>query len=115
GHRIELGEIELVLRQHTLVQECVVHIWEAGPDDKRLAAYIVPASAAEGLVMELRRFLGTRLPAHMIPAAFVSLEKMPLTPNGKIDRNALPAPDEVRPDLDAIYVPPHTQIEETIA
>ena len=115
GHRIELGEIESVLRQHPAVQECVVHVWEAGPDDKRLAAYLVPVSGSAAPAMDLRRFLQAKLPSHMIPAAFVWLEKMPLTPNGKIDRHALPKPDEVRPDLDAAYVPPQTQIEETIA
>jgi amino acid adenylation domain-containing protein len=115
GHRIELGEIESVLRQHTAVQECVVHVWEAGPDDKRLAAYIVPVSGSSPSVMELRRFLEVKLPAHMIPAAFVWLDKLPLTPNGKVDRNVLSKPNEVRPNLAAAYVPPQTQIEETIA
>ena len=115
GHRIELGEIESVLRQHPAVQECVVHVWEAGPDDKRLAAHIVPVNGAAPSVMELRRFLELKLPSQMIPAAFVWLEKMPLTPNGKIDRNALPKPNEVRPLLEAAYAPPQTQIETTIA
>ena len=115
GHRIELGEIESVLRQHPAVQECVVHVWEAGPDDKRLSAYLVPARGSAARTIELRRFLEPKLPSHMVPAAFVWLEKLPLTPNGKIDRRALPKPDEDRPDLDAAYVPPETQIEETIA
>ncbi|HWW02752.1 MAG TPA: non-ribosomal peptide synthetase [Candidatus Acidoferrum sp.] len=115
GHRIELGEIESVLRQHTRVRECVVHVWEAGPDDKRLVAYIVPLGAASALAIELRRFLESTLPSFMIPAAFVSLEALPLTPNGKIDRNALPKPNEVRPATDPAYVPPQTQIEEAIA
>ena len=115
GHRIELGEIESVLRQHAAVQECVVHVWEAGPGDKRLAAYVVPVRAAAVPAMELRRFLEAKLPSHMIPASFVWLGTMPLTPNGKIDRNALPQPAEVRPESDASYVLPRTQIEETIA
>lgn len=115
GHRIELGEIESVLRQHAAVQECVVHVWAAGPDDHRLAAYVVPVNGSAPPAAELRRFLEPKLPAHMIPAAFVWLEKMPLTPNGKIDRNVLPKPDEVRPDLDAAYIPPQTPIEEIIA
>ncbi|MBC8095367.1 MAG: non-ribosomal peptide synthetase, partial [Akkermansiaceae bacterium] len=115
GHRIELGEIESVLRQHPAVQECVVHVWEAGPDDKRLAAYLVPVSGSATRAIELRRFLEPKLPSYMVPAAFVWLETLPLTPNGKIDRRALPKPDEVRPDLDAAYVPLLMQIEETIA
>ena len=115
GHRIELGEIESVLRQHTAVRECVVQVWEAGPDDKRLAAYIVPVNGSAPPTAELRRFLEPKLPGHMIPAAFLWLEKMPLTPNGKIDRNALPAPGEVRPEPEAANVPPQTPVEETIA
>ncbi len=115
GHRIELGEIEAVLRQHAAVQECVVHVWEAGPDDKRLAAYIVSVTGSAAPATQLRRFLESKLPNYMIPAAFVRLDKLPLTPNGKIDRNALPKPNEVRPTLAAAYVPPQTQIEETIA
>src|SRR4051812_23669717 len=73
GHRIELGEIEWVLSQHAAVQECVVHLWEAGPDDHRLAAYMIKKDAGQEPVEspELRRFLEARLPRHMIPAAFV--------------------------------------------
>jgi acyl-coenzyme A synthetase/AMP-(fatty) acid ligase/acyl carrier protein len=116
GHRIELGEIEGVLSQHPSVRECVVHIWEAGPDDRRLAAYIVPANAAAtAQSLDLRRFLEAKLPGHMIPAAFVWLEKMPLTPNGKVDRKALPTPNPARPSLDAAYAPPKPGVEKRIA
>lgn len=115
GHRIELGEIETVLRQHVAVQDCIAHVWAAGPDDYRLAAYLVPVNSSAPPAAELRRFLEPKIPGHMMPAAFVWLEKMPLTPNGKIDRSALPKPREVRPDLNAIYVAPQTQVEETIA
>jgi len=115
GYRIELGEIEAALRQHTAVRECVVHVWEAGPDDKRLAAYVVPVNGVAPPAAELRRFLEPKLPGHMIPAAFLWLDKMPLTPNGKIDRNALPAPVKVRPEPAASYIPPQTPVEETIA
>ena len=115
GHRIELGEIEAVLCQHAAVQECVVQVWAAGRDDHRLAAYLVPVNGSVPPAAALRRFLEPKLPGHMMPAAFVWLEKMPLTPNGKIDRSVLPKPQEVRPDLNAIYVPPQTQVEEAIA
>ena len=115
GHRIELGEIESALRQHTAVRECIVHVWEAGPDDKRLAAYVVPVNGSAPPAAELRRFLEPKLPGHMIPAAFLWLEKMPLTPNGKIDRNGLPKPETVRAEPAASYVAPQTPVQETIA
>ena len=115
GHRIELGEIESVLRQHPAVQACVVQVWTAGPDDQRLAAYLVPENGAAPPAAEFRRLLEAKLPGYMIPATFTWLEAIPLTPNGKTNRHALPRPDEVRPDLAAAYVPPRTRTEETIA
>ena len=115
GHRIELGEIESVLRQHTAVQECVVHVWQAGPEDKRLAAYLVSESGTMTSPAELRAHLESKLPSYMVPAAFVWLTRMPLTPNGKIDRNALPAPIKIHSDPSTTYLPPQTQIEESIA
>jgi amino acid adenylation domain-containing protein len=115
GHRIELGEIESILRQHNAVQECVVHVWQAGPDDKRLAAYLVPTNGSMVSAAELRRLLESKLPSYMVPSAFVWLAQMPLTPNGKIDRNALPSPEEVHASPATSYLPPRTQIEEIIA
>jgi len=90
GFRIELGEIEAVLRQHPGVSETVVVAREDAPGDQRLVAYFVPAAAAS--VAELRDLLKERLPKYMLPSAFVMLREMPLTPNGKINRRALPAP-----------------------
>jgi amino acid adenylation domain-containing protein len=115
GHRIELGEIESVLQQHPEVLDCVVNVWTVTPEDKRLAAYVVCSSASATLGTELRRYSEVKLPHYMIPATFVFLEKIPLTPNGKIDRNALPSPEENRPQLDTMFLPPRTQLEETIA
>ncbi len=115
GHRIELGEIEAALRKHPEVRECVVHVREIAPDDKRLVAWFVPAHASKTLPTALRRFLETKLPRHMIPSVFVPLEKMPLTPNGKTDRRALPDPGELRPELETPHVSPRMQIEETLA
>jgi hypothetical protein len=115
GHRIELGEIESALRQIQGVRECVVRIWEFAPDDMRLAAYVVPDSSAKGVADELRNFLKRTLPDYMIPSSFTFLEKFPLTPNGKVDRNALPTPEQARPNLQTEFVPAGTPMEESIA
>ncbi|MHC5718673.1 MAG: amino acid adenylation domain-containing protein, partial [Nostoc sp.] len=95
GFRIEIGEIEAAIHQHLEIKEAVVIIREDIPDDKRLVAYIVSQST-EVSVLELRNFLKSKLPSYMIPSAFVILEEIPLTPNGKIDRRALPAPDTIQ-------------------
>lgn len=115
GHRIELGEVESALREHSDVRECLVHVWESAPGDKRLAAYIVPARNPHIPTDELRRFLSTKLPEYMIPSAFVALDKLPLTLNIKMDRNSLPKPGALRPELAAAYVAPRTELERTIA
>ncbi len=94
GFRIELGEIEAVLGRHPAVQKAVVLAREDVPGEKRLVAYIV-ANAEPPTVDALRTFLKEQLPAHMVPPFFVFMEKMPLTPNGKTDRKALPSPDQV--------------------
>ncbi|WP_350307342.1 amino acid adenylation domain-containing protein, partial [Photorhabdus viridis] len=91
GFRIELGEIEARLAEHPAVHEVVVLTRGEG-EDKRLAAYVV-ASADDGLVNSLRAHLSAILPDYMVPSAFVRLDAFPLTPNGKLDRRALPAPD----------------------
>ncbi len=115
GFRIELGEIEAVLGRHPAVQEGAVLARADGPGEKRLVAYIVAQAGAVPAVMELRQFLKTRLPEYMIPAAFVTLDKFPLTANGKLDRRALPAPQAGRPDLAKRYVAPRTPVEELLA
>jgi hypothetical protein len=92
GYRIELGEIETTLNLHTSVREAVVVAREDVPGDRRLVAYVAPASvsAAAG---ELREYLKARLPAYMLPSAFVFIDTFPLTQNGKLDRKALPMPE----------------------
>jgi amino acid adenylation domain-containing protein len=115
GHRVELGEIEAVLRQHSMLQETAVLLWEDRPGDKRLVAYIVPNNGPESADGELRRFLHEKLPEYMVPSVFVTMESLPLTSNGKVNRRALPAPDGSRPKLETIYVSPRSEAERAIA
>ena len=115
GFRIELGEIETLLGGHPALREVIVLARGDTPGDKRLVAYVVPEDDLTPSVSELRGFLKERLPEYMVPSAFVTLEALPLTPVGKVDRRALPAPDQTRPDLEAAYVSPRTPAEETLA
>jgi len=93
GFRVELGEIDGALANHPSVREAAVIAREDVPGDKRLVAYFVPVRGANPTPTELRRYLRKELPEFMVPSAFVMLEGMPLTPNGKIDRRGLPAPE----------------------
>jgi aspartate racemase len=113
GFRIELGEIEAVLVQHPEVREAVVIIREDHPGDKRLVAYLVP-NAQEVMPSILRHFLKEKLPDYMVPSAFVQMEAMPLTPNGKIDRRALPAPKQTQENHES-FVAPQDQLEQQLA
>ncbi len=133
GFRIELGEIEAALKQHPAVKEVVVTAREDTPGNKRLVAYLVPTQAtstrredgatpvllssqeAGFSIEELRNFLKDKLPFYMVPAAFLFLDAMPLLPNGKVNRKALPAPDMSRPDLEEAFVAPRTPTEERLA
>ncbi len=112
GVRIELGEIEAVLGRHPQVQDVVVMAREDRPGDKRLVAYLVLDRRLS--VEELRSYLKETLPQDMLPASFVSLQAMPLSPNGKVDRTALPTPDTARPELAADFVAPRTLLEEQL-
>jgi amino acid adenylation domain-containing protein len=117
GFRIELGEIEALLGEYPGVHQAVAVVREDRPGDRRIVAYLVgEAVGADGLSSaKLRQFLKTRLPDYMIPAAFSVLDEFPLTPNKKVDRKALPAPEELRCDLEATYVAPRSPMEELLA
>lgn len=115
GFRIELGEIEAVLAQHPAVQHAVVTVREDSPGDKRLAAYLILNAGATCSPRELRQALREQLPAYMVPAAYVFLEAFPLTPNGKIDRHALPAPTATGGEAQKAAQPPATPSEQLVA
>ncbi len=115
GFRVELGEVESVLARHPQVREAVATVVEDGLEAKRLVAYLVPASTPGPKVFDLRRWLKDRLPEPMIPSAYVILESLPLSPNGKVDRAALPGPDPVECETSETYVHPRTGAEHTLA
>ena len=104
GNRVELTEVESALAAHPGVQEAVVVAREDGPAGKQLVAYLTARAATAPAAPALRNFLGERLPAYMVPAYFVVLDRLPLTANGKMDRRALPAPDApgLAPDSSAV-------------
>jgi amino acid adenylation domain-containing protein len=123
GQRIELGEIEAALTANPAVREAVVLARQdkphdpahsAGPD-KRLVAYVVASDGHRPTTSDLRAALQQRLPAHMLPSAFILLDALPLTGNGKIDRRALPTPEGTRPQLDTVFISPRSEAERTIA
>jgi len=116
GFRIEPGEIEAALSRHPSIQDCCVVVREDVPGDRRLVAYVAVAEAdAAPASGELRAHLKESLPEHMIPSAFVVMEALPVSLNGKVDRKALPAPDQSRPELEGQFVAPRTPAEEVLA
>jgi amino acid adenylation domain-containing protein len=120
GYRIEPGEIEEALRQYAPVKEAIVLLREDTPGARKLVAYILPEralteSAGAPGISEFRAFLQRSLPDYMLPAAYVMLDAWPTTPNGKVDKRSLPAPDQTRPELARPYVAPRTPTEEQLA
>ena len=113
GFRIELGEVEVVLQAHGSVSQAVVVAREDVAGDKRLVGYVVGADGDAPDTSELRSHLKRLLPDYMVPSAFVVLEALPLTVNGKVDRKALPAPEGRPAELE--YVAPRTPVEEMLA
>jgi acyl carrier protein len=115
GFRIELGEIETLLTQHPAVRQAVAVAREDVPGENRLVAYIVPNTEQHTTIDDLRNFLKSKLPEYMVPSVFVVLDTLPLTPNRKVDRHALPAPRQARPELRETFVAPRTPVETLLS
>ncbi|HEX8393775.1 MAG TPA: amino acid adenylation domain-containing protein [Longimicrobium sp.] len=114
GYRIELGEIEATLLRHPSVAQAAALVREDVPGDQRIVAYVVPSAEGEPAGAELRAFLRERLPEYMVPAAYVTMDAMPMTTTGKLDRRALPAPQaETVPEGERIA--PRTVVEEMVS
>lgn len=109
GFRIEIGEIESILNAHASIKEAVVIVREDPPGDKRLVAYVV----GDGNVGTWREYLKAKLPSYMVPSGFVMMESIPLTANGKVDREALPIPEEKK--IKSTCVAPQNSNEEKLA
>ncbi len=114
GYRIELGEIASILGQHPQLRDTVVLVREDVPGDRRLVAYVVGEGGETPPGHELRAYLQRKLPDYMVPAAFVILEALPVTANGKLDRQALPAPAGDRPELPSEFAEARTGTERQI-
>lgn len=111
GHRIEPGEVESALRRHPDVPEAVVVVGEDASGDRRLVGYVTLRAGSSLAPSELRSFVARVLPAHMVPAAVTVLERIPTTPNGKLDRAALPAPDAALTGRSHLAVAPRDELE----
>ncbi|WP_455430054.1 amino acid adenylation domain-containing protein [Nocardiopsis sinuspersici] len=117
GYRIEIEEIEAVLAEHQAVRSCLVVVHEAGSTDKRLIAFHTAKAGHEATQDELRAHLLDRLPEYMVPAHFVPLEEFPLSPNGKVDRKALPSLSDIVQQVrdGAAHVAPRTETEKSLS
>src|SRR5262249_14505110 len=115
GFRIELGEIESLLAAHPEVREAVVTVTTNAAGEKRIIAYLVTKESAASTEAVLRSLLRAKLPVYMVQAAFVFLTALPLNPNGKVDRAALPIPDETRVPTTREHVAPRDKLEAEIA
>lgn len=111
GFRIELGEIEAALAEHKDVSECVVIVIRDDFGDNRLVAYFSPAKEGDTTIDGLRDFLKQKLPDYMVPATFIPLDSLPLSPNGKVDRRALPAPELTQTNVKSGFVAARDKLE----
>jgi amino acid adenylation domain-containing protein len=111
GFRVELGEIEAVLCQHPDIQQAIVLLHADEVSNPRLIAYVVSQAKGASTAHEWRNFLKEQVPDYMLPSAFVRLKTVPLTPNGKVDKQALPIPDTLKSDQETIFVPPREALE----
>jgi amino acid adenylation domain-containing protein len=115
GFRVEPAEIESAMCRHPQVAQAVATVYEPVPGDRRLAGYLVPQPRTRPSLTDLRRFLARELPHYLVPAAFVQLEKVPLTANGKVDFDRLPVPADERPEVDEELVLPMSPMERQLA
>jgi surfactin family lipopeptide synthetase A len=115
GFRIEPGEVESAICSHSGVRESIVVARDDTSGGKRLVAYLVPEDGAAPSIPELRNYLRAKLPDHMVPSVLVTLDRLPLTANGKVDRRALPDPGGARAQVEAPYVAAETDAEKKIA
>lgn len=115
GFRVDTGEVEAALSGHPGVRHAAVTTKQGLTEERRLVAYIIPNKLSVPTVSQLRNYLDEMLPTYMIPTAFVVLDALPLTATGKIDYRALPDPPRERPNLDAIFVAPHSELEKELA
>ncbi len=115
GYGVDIAEVENVLRSHAAVKDAVGVARHDESEETRLIAYFTVASQRAPTTSELREYLSRTLPDYMIPAMFVRVDVMPLTPNGKIDRRALPKPEKTRPELRITYIGPRSDVEAKLA
>ncbi len=115
GYRIEPNEVAAALNQHPAISQSFVLARDSVPGEARLVAYVVPKTESPIRRSELRDFLAARLPEYMIPATFVTLPALPLTPRGKVDRAALPPPDATNSTDENKFTPPQTDAEHCLA
>jgi amino acid adenylation domain-containing protein len=115
GHRVELEEVEAALIGHPDIRECVVVVRGDAGRDQSLLAYFVPDGEPAPAPAALRGYLEAKLPHYMVPAAFVRVDALPLSPNGKVDRRALPRPELARPEEGTEFVAPRDKIELQLA
>ncbi len=115
GYRIELGEIETLISGMEDISEALVMLREDDSGDKRLVAYLLLKNKENDDISAVREYCQNNLPSYMVPSAFVVLDSLPVNSNGKIDRKALPMPDDIRGSLSNVYTAPGTQVEQQLA